>query len=143
MPPYWALGFHLCRWGYSSTAATRQAAANMSAGRFPLVRGDGCGAAVGTVWGGSSPGTALQDVQWNDLDYMDAKRDFTYNKETFRDYPDMVHDFHQRGLHYVMILVRDVTCLPPWLSLTWLRFRGSLGFIHSVMINHEMWLDDS
>ena len=54
-----------------------------------------------------------------------------------------MHDFHQRGLHYVMIVVRDVTCLPPWLSLTWLRFRGSLGFIHSVMINHEMWLDDS
>ncbi|XP_031454781.1 lysosomal alpha-glucosidase [Phasianus colchicus] len=80
MPPYWALGFHLCRWGYSSTATTQQAAANMSAGRFPL------------------------DVQWNDLDYMDAKRDFTYNKETFRDYPDMVHDFHQRGLHYVMIV---------------------------------------
>lgn len=82
-------------------------------------------------------------MQWNDLDYMDAKRDFTYNKETFRDYPDMVHDFHQRGLHYVMIVVRDVTRLPPWLSPTWLWFRGGLGFIHSVMINHEMWLDDS
>lgn len=89
MPPYWALGFHLCRWGYSSTAATRQAAANMSAGRFPL------------------------DVQWNDLDYMDAKRDFTYNKETFRDYPDMVHDFHQRGLHYVMIVDPGISSSGP------------------------------
>lgn len=40
MPPYWGLGFHLCRWGYSSTTTTRQAVANMSAARFPLVGGD-------------------------------------------------------------------------------------------------------
>lgn len=39
MPPYWGLGFHLCRWGYSSTTTTRQAVANMSAARFPLVGG--------------------------------------------------------------------------------------------------------
>ncbi|NXL92505.1 LYAG glucosidase, partial [Alectura lathami] len=89
MPPYWALGFHLCRWGYSSTAATRQAAANMSAARFPL------------------------DVQWNDVDYMDARRDFTFNKETFRDYPDMVRDFHQRGLHYVMIVDPGISSSGP------------------------------
>lgn len=37
MPPYWGLGFHLCRWGYSSTDITRQVVANMSAARFPLV----------------------------------------------------------------------------------------------------------
>uniref|UniRef100_A0A8B9UB40 Lysosomal alpha-glucosidase n=1 Tax=Anas zonorhyncha TaxID=75864 RepID=A0A8B9UB40_9AVES len=89
MPPYWGLGFHLCRWGYSSTTTTRQAVANMSAARFPL------------------------DVQWNDLDYMDAKRDFTFNKETFKDYPDMVRDFHQRGLHYVMIVDPGISSSGP------------------------------
>ncbi|EOA94723.1 Lysosomal alpha-glucosidase, partial [Anas platyrhynchos] len=78
MPPYWGLGFHLCRWGYSSTTTTRQA-----------------------------------DVQWNDLDYMDAKRDFTFNKETFKDYPDMVRDFHQRGLHYVMIVDPGISSSGP------------------------------
>lgn len=41
MPPYWGLGFHLCRWGYSSTDITRQVVANMTAARFPLV-GLGC-----------------------------------------------------------------------------------------------------
>lgn len=46
-----------------------------------------------------------QDVQWNDLDYMDAKRDFTFNKENFKDYPEMVRDFHQRGVRYIMIVV--------------------------------------
>ncbi|NXK48260.1 LYAG glucosidase, partial [Chauna torquata] len=89
MPPYWGLGFHLCRWGYSSTTATRQVVANMSAARFP------------------------QDVQWNDLDYMDAKRDFTFNKKTFRDYPDMVRDFHQRGLRYVMIVDPGISSSGP------------------------------
>lgn len=37
MPPYWGLGFHLCRWGYSSSAITRQVVDNMTAAGFPLV----------------------------------------------------------------------------------------------------------
>uniref|UniRef100_A0A7M4FM48 Lysosomal alpha-glucosidase n=1 Tax=Crocodylus porosus TaxID=8502 RepID=A0A7M4FM48_CROPO len=81
MPPYWGLGFHLCRWGYSSSAITRQVVGNMTAAGFPL------------------------DVQWNDLDYMDARRDFTFNQRSFPDYPDMVRDFHRDGRHYVMIVV--------------------------------------
>lgn len=54
MPPYWGLGFHLCRWGYSSTAITRQVVANMTAAHFPLV-GLACspGASAGKQpWGG-------------------------------------------------------------------------------------------
>ncbi|NXJ02986.1 LYAG glucosidase, partial [Psophia crepitans] len=89
MPPYWGLGFHLCRWGYSSTAITRQVVANMTAARFPL------------------------DVQWNDLDYMDAKRDFTFNKNNFKDYPEMVQDFHRRGLRYIMIVDPGISSSGP------------------------------
>ncbi|XP_032653104.2 lysosomal alpha-glucosidase isoform X2 [Chelonoidis abingdonii] len=89
MPPYWGLGFHLCRWGYSSTAATRQAVKNMTAAQFPL------------------------DVQWNDLDYTDAKRDFTFNKNNFKDYPDMVREFHQSGRRYVMIVDPAISSLGP------------------------------
>ncbi|XP_075296835.1 lysosomal alpha-glucosidase [Opisthocomus hoazin] len=89
MPPYWGLGFHLCRWGYSSTDITRQVVANMSAARFPM------------------------DVQWNDLDYTDAKRDFTFNKERFRDYPEMVRDFHRRGLRYIMIVDPGISSSGP------------------------------
>lgn len=58
-----------------------------------------------------------QDVQWNDLDYADAKRDFTFNKKNFKDYPEMVQDFHRRGLRYIMIVVSDILgCAgaPPW-----------------------------
>lgn len=47
----------------------------------------------------------LQDVQWNDLDYMDAKRDFTFNKDGFGDFPAMVQELHQSGRRYVMIVV--------------------------------------
>ncbi|NXC72986.1 LYAG glucosidase, partial [Anhinga anhinga] len=89
MPPYWGLGFHLCRWGYSSTAITQQVVANMTAALFPL------------------------DVQWNDLDYMDAKRDFTFNKESFKDYPEMVQDFHRRGLRYIMIVDPGISSSGP------------------------------
>lgn len=39
MPPYWGLGFHLCRWGYSSTAIVRQVVENMTRTHFPLVSG--------------------------------------------------------------------------------------------------------
>ncbi|NXN79710.1 LYAG glucosidase, partial [Bombycilla garrulus] len=89
MPPYWGLGFHLCRWGYSSTDITRQVVANMTAARFPL------------------------DVQWNDLDYADAKRDFTFNKKSFKDYPQMVRDFHSRGLRYIMIVDAGISSSGP------------------------------
>lgn len=47
----------------------------------------------------------LQDVQWNDLDYMDARRDFTFNQDSFADFPDMVRELHQDGRRYMMIVV--------------------------------------
>lgn len=37
MPPYWSLGFHLCRWGYTTTNATRMVAHHMHNANFPLV----------------------------------------------------------------------------------------------------------
>uniref|UniRef100_A0A4W5RJC2 Glycoside hydrolase family 31 TIM barrel domain-containing protein n=1 Tax=Hucho hucho TaxID=62062 RepID=A0A4W5RJC2_9TELE len=38
MPPYWSLGFHLCRWGYRSTNATREVVRRMHNANFPLVK---------------------------------------------------------------------------------------------------------
>lgn len=37
MPPYWSLGFHLCRWGYNTTNTTRHVAQSMHDAKFPLV----------------------------------------------------------------------------------------------------------
>ncbi|XP_060242269.1 lysosomal alpha-glucosidase isoform X1 [Meriones unguiculatus] len=89
MPPYWGLGFHLCRWGYSSTAIVRQVVENMTSARFPL------------------------DVQWNDLDYMDARRDFTFNQDGFADFPDMVRELHQGGRRYIMIVDPAISSSGP------------------------------
>lgn len=37
MPPYWSLGFHLCRWGYTTTITTRHVAQRMHNAKFPMV----------------------------------------------------------------------------------------------------------
>ncbi|XP_063072714.1 lysosomal alpha-glucosidase [Engraulis encrasicolus] len=80
MPPYWALGFHLCRWGYRSTNETRSVAQRMHEANFPL------------------------DVQWNDLDYANKRRVFTFDPMHFGDLPEMVEEFHQKGMRYILIL---------------------------------------
>jgi len=82
LPPYWALGFHLCRWGYGSAAATRKVVENMRAAAIP------------------------HDVQWNDIDHMDAHKDFTLDPANFA--PDemraLLDDLHLHGQRYVMIV---------------------------------------
>lgn len=80
MPPYWALGFHLCRWGYLSSNDTREVVRRMHHANFPL------------------------DVQWNDLDYADKRRVFTFDPQRFGDLPEMVEDLHQKGMKYILIL---------------------------------------
>ncbi|XP_058510594.1 lysosomal alpha-glucosidase-like isoform X3 [Solea solea] len=81
MPPYWSLGFHLCRWGYTTTNTTRKVAQRMHNANLPL------------------------DVQWNDLDYADKRRIFTFDPWRFGDLPEMVEEFHRRGMKYILILM--------------------------------------
>jgi len=37
----------------------------------------------------------IQDVQWNDLDYMNSSNDFTYDKEKFKNLPEFVEELHK------------------------------------------------
>ena len=46
-----------------------------------------------------------QNVQWNDIDYMDQFMDFTYDQTKFGTLPDLVKDLHAHDQRYVMILV--------------------------------------
>ena len=39
MPPYWGLGFHLCRWGYGSANKTLAVVKKMKAAGIPQVSG--------------------------------------------------------------------------------------------------------
>ena len=81
MPPYWSLGFHLCRWGYNSLKEMKVVRDRMSANNIP------------------------QDVQWNDIDYMDNFLDFTISAN-FEGLSSFVDNLHGQGLHYVIMLVR-------------------------------------
>ncbi len=47
----------------------------------------------------------LQDTQWNDIDYMHDKLDFTYDSNTFGDLPALVADLHNHSQRYVVITV--------------------------------------
>uniref|UniRef100_A0A8C6TG08 Lysosomal alpha-glucosidase n=1 Tax=Neogobius melanostomus TaxID=47308 RepID=A0A8C6TG08_9GOBI len=89
MPPYWALGFHLCRWGYTTSNTTRRVVQRMHDAYFPM------------------------DVQWNDLDYAHDRRVFTFDPWRFGDLPEMVQDFHKRGLKYVLILDPGISTTSP------------------------------
>lgn len=89
MPPFWGLGFHICRWGYSTTEMTREVVKNMSTANMPL------------------------DVQWNDIDYMDAYRDFTYDQTRFKNYAEMVKEFHEQGRKYIMIVDPAISSSSP------------------------------
>lgn len=100
LPPYWALGFHLCRWGYSSTNATRAVNDNLTKYRIP------------------------QDVQWNDIDYMDSHYDFTLDPANYADLPQFVDHLHTRkSQRYVLIVDPGEAVLLCCVS----------GYVHALM----------
>ena len=95
MPPYWSLGFHLCRWGYLTANRTQEVVERMRSYGIP------------------------QDTQWNDIDYMNIYLDFTYNHTTFEQLPQLVDNLHSHGQRYIVITVRTIYLsihLPIYLS---------------------------
>jgi lysosomal alpha-glucosidase len=80
IPPYWSLGFHLCRFNYGTLNHTRKILENNIKAGIPI------------------------DVQWNDLDYMHNQNDFTYDKIKFGDLPEFVKYLHDNGMHYVPLI---------------------------------------
>ncbi|KAM9314287.1 lysosomal alpha-glucosidase isoform 2-T2 [Pholidichthys leucotaenia] len=89
MPIYWALGYHLCRWGYNTSDSTWEVVKSMRNYGIP------------------------QDVQWNDIDYMDRQMDFTYDPTNFATLPDLVKDLHVHDQRYVMILDPGISSSQP------------------------------
>ncbi|KAI4475513.1 hypothetical protein M0802_015126 [Mischocyttarus mexicanus] len=80
LPPYWSLGFHLCRYGYGTLEKTKE------------------------VWNRTRAAGIPFDTQWNDLDYMNKNKDFTYDNETFKDLPEFVDELHKLGMHYIPLI---------------------------------------
>ncbi|XP_014207226.1 lysosomal alpha-glucosidase-like isoform X2 [Copidosoma floridanum] len=84
-PPYWSLGFHLCKYGYETLEQTKAA------------------------WQRTRDALIPFDTQWNDLDYMDKNNDFTYDKTKFKDLPKFVKELHDAGMHYIPLIDAGVS----------------------------------
>ncbi|XP_057762645.1 alpha-xylosidase 1 [Arachis stenosperma] len=80
--PYWAFGFHQCRWGYHNLSVVEDVVENYKKAQIPL------------------------DVIWNDDDHMDGHKDFTLNPVN---YPrpkllNFLDRIHKIGMKYIVII---------------------------------------
>ncbi|CAG2179604.1 unnamed protein product, partial [Oppiella nova] len=81
MPPFWALGYQLCRFGYTGTQNVREVIDRNLKAKIPL------------------------DTMYLDIDYMDNYEDFTYDKKAFAGLPELFKDTKtQNQLHWVLML---------------------------------------
>ncbi|KAJ7311650.1 glycosyl hydrolases family 31-domain-containing protein [Mycena albidolilacea] len=80
--PYWGVGFHLCRWGYTSLNETRDVVARMRAAEIPL------------------------EVMWNDIDLYHAFRDFTTDPEKFPadEMRDFIMELRENNQYFIPIV---------------------------------------
>ena len=82
MMPYWAFGFHQCKYGYRDVLELAEVVANYSQANIPL------------------------EVMWSDIDYMDRRKMFTTDPERYQLdlMRKLVSTLHERGQHFVMML---------------------------------------
>ena len=70
MPPYWTLGFQLCRYGYKNDTHIRTIFDRVKKLDIPF------------------------ETQYADIDYMDRRLSFTYDKEKFAGLPELTEYVH-------------------------------------------------
>ena len=80
IPPRWALGYMQSRWSYYTSDAVREVAKNYRKAGIPL------------------------DAIFLDIDYMEAYKDFTVNKERFGDLTELIDEMKQEGIRLVPII---------------------------------------
>ncbi|WAQ97341.1 LYAG-like protein, partial [Mya arenaria] len=129
MPPYWGLGFHVCRFGYKNVSDTLRVTNRIRQLGIP------------------------QDVQWNDIDYAIGRRDFTTDKKIFGDQPAMVEELHSRGMRYIIITDPGIDpsqppgTYPPFdvgkeMDIFMRNHTGQL-FVGKVWTDETVWVDYS
>ncbi|GFS15039.1 lysosomal alpha-glucosidase [Elysia marginata] len=89
MPPFWSLGFHLCRWGYNNSTKLQQVIKRNREANMPY------------------------DVQWGDIDYMDQHKDWTFDKKNFSNLPDIVNDLHKNKQRYIIMADPAISSTQP------------------------------
>ncbi|CAG8526740.1 12337_t:CDS:10, partial [Dentiscutata heterogama] len=82
LPPYWALGYHQCRWGYHNVSTLYNVVSEFRNHKIPL------------------------ETIWNDLDYMEGFKDFTWNSINYprEEIAKFVNILHENDQHYVVIV---------------------------------------
>ncbi|NWS41511.1 MGA protein, partial [Probosciger aterrimus] len=100
MPPYWSLGFQLCRYGYRNDSEIAQLVEDMKAARIPY------------------------DVQYADIDYMERQLDFTIGTR-FAGLPALVNKIKEEGMRFIIILVRCFQTCIRFVFLLFLQLYGA------------------
>ncbi|CAF3736759.1 unnamed protein product [Rotaria sordida] len=80
MPPYWALGFQLCRYGYDTLGNMKAAMKRTLDGKIPV------------------------DVLYGDIDYFRQQLDFTWDPLRFKGLPEYIDWLHHQGMKFITIL---------------------------------------
>ncbi|KAL3869416.1 hypothetical protein ACJMK2_042100, partial [Sinanodonta woodiana] len=80
LPPYWSLGFQLCRYGYNNLVNLKEAVNRTVDAGIPL------------------------DVQYADIDHMHERKDFTIDEVNFGGLPEYVKQLKTEGIHFIIIL---------------------------------------
>uniref|UniRef100_G3VEQ8 Maltase n=1 Tax=Sarcophilus harrisii TaxID=9305 RepID=G3VEQ8_SARHA len=85
LPPYWSLGFQLSRRDYGGIEGLKSVVNRTRAVKIPY------------------------DVQYSDIDYMDKKKVFTYDKDNFKGLDNFTKELHEKGQKYVIILIPGIS----------------------------------
>ncbi|RMG81003.1 MAG: DUF4968 domain-containing protein [Bacteroidetes bacterium] len=80
LPPLWALGYHQCKWSYYPEQQVRDIAAEFRKRQIPC------------------------DAIYLDIDYMDGFRCFTWDKEKFPNFKEMIADLKADGFKTVVMI---------------------------------------
>ena len=90
LPPVWALGYHQCRWGYTSAAELAELKKRFAEAKIPV------------------------DGLWLDIDYMRGYRVFTFDEAHFPEVVADLADLQSDGQHVVPIIDPGVKIDPEW-----------------------------
>ena len=80
LPPLWALGYHQCKWSYSTESEVRAVTRELRARKIP------------------------SDGIWLDIDHMDGFRSFTFSPSAFPDPKGLIADLASEGFKTTVII---------------------------------------